>query len=466
VKASRIVAAAVAGAAVIAGSSVLALHTGGEGFGRSWPSSIAPLAHFVEDEHDTDIDPVPVRFLDDAAFERTFASEDQLDAEGRHQAEDLTSELRALGLVGADFDLVKTESDLHTGGTAAYYDPARREVVVRGRTISISIKSTLVHELTHVAQDAAGSLDTEHDDDPRSLMALAIVEGDAERTRQAWVGALSRRDLATLQKEVTSASDEAEKAIGEVPPVLTTQFEAPYSLGQAFTRAVAAERGNKAVLRLTKTTPPDDLGLLDPVGYLDGRRGRSVARPKPGAGRVLDRSRMGAVTLFAVLAQRIEPAMALDAADGWGGDAYVSWRSGGRTCSRTAFRGQTAGDTSVLNDALRRWTAAGPAASDATVSTGTGTGTVTLTSCEPRGPAAKLAPVTAATAADALLLPTVRASVQAELLEAGFDHPVARCTADALVKAVSFETLRDDQGALQAVAPRALAGCRAGPQAP
>lgn len=453
-----VVVAVVLGATVVASASALALETGVERVDPAWPDSIESLVSFVEDEREVDIEPVPVRFLDDDAFEAAVQGETRPDEAAERQARDTTSELRALGLVARDFDLLASQRELATGGTAAYYDPTAREIVVRGSDtdgLAVDLRATLVHELTHAAQDIAGSLAATYEDDPRSLMALAVVEGDATRVQQRWIATLSARDLDALQKGTTEATAEAEKATADVPPVLTTLFEAPYSLGQAFTRAVAAERGEKGVAKLTRTAPADDVGLLDPAAYLEGRKARKVPRPKHDGGRVLDRSRMGATTLFAVLAQRLEPAVALDAADGWGGDAYISWRDRGRTCARVAFRGNTNADTTTLADALRGWVAAGPTSAGASVDARADR--VTLTACEPTE---KGAPVTVATADEALLLPAVRGSIQAELLEAGLGTNVAACTADRLVRAVPFSALSGDAGPIQAAAPAALAACR------
>jgi hypothetical protein len=62
-----------------------------------------------------------------------------------------------------------------------------------------------------------------------------------------------------------------------------------------------------------------------------------------------------------MLSGRLDPLVALAAADGWGGDAAVAYELGDRTCVRAAVRGDTAVDTSELWHALAAWAAGGPA---------------------------------------------------------------------------------------------------------
>ena len=68
--------------------------------------------------------------------------------------------------------------------------------------------------------------------------------------------------------------------------------------------------------------------------------------------------------------------VAREAAIGWGGDAYVSWRDGDRSCIRVTFVGDDDGETSEIADALSQWAEDQP---DASV--GGGDGEAVLTSC-------------------------------------------------------------------------------------
>ena len=67
--------------------------------------------------------------------------------------------------------------------------------------------------------------------------------------------------------------------------------------------------------------------------------------------------------MYLVLAARLDPEVALTAAEGWGGDRYVAYTkrgTGGRECVRVAIRGDTAADTEEIGDAFEEWSAALP----------------------------------------------------------------------------------------------------------
>jgi hypothetical protein len=64
-----------------------------------------------------------------------------------------------------------------------------------------------------------------------------------------------------------------------------------------------------------------------------------------------------------MLAERIPPAQALKATNGWGGDAYVAYEKDGKTCVSLAWKGDTDTDRQEMRDALDAWTAAMPAGS-------------------------------------------------------------------------------------------------------
>jgi len=67
--------------------------------------------------------------------------------------------------------------------------------------------------------------------------------------------------------------------------------------------------------------------------------------------------------------------VALKAAEGWGGDHYVAWNSGAKTCVRFNVVMDTAQDSTELVSALRTWAASNPGA------TVRGTSPVVVTNC-------------------------------------------------------------------------------------
>src|SRR5262245_56655055 len=57
--------------------------------------------------------------------------------------------------MSGDFDLLKANEDLVDAGTAAFYGPDTQRVAVRGTDMTVEVRVTLAHELTHVLQESA-----------------------------------------------------------------------------------------------------------------------------------------------------------------------------------------------------------------------------------------------------------------------------------------------------------------------
>src|SRR5689334_14708809 len=116
-------------------TAVVSLAPGGVRPGRApqWDRRLAPIAREVERLRHLRFDhPIPTRFLSDRAFRRTVTSDDASAARARPHDRVAEAELRALGLVGAPFDLRATVDDVNGSDVLAYYDSDRQHIVVRG----------------------------------------------------------------------------------------------------------------------------------------------------------------------------------------------------------------------------------------------------------------------------------------------------------------------------------------------
>ena len=83
---------------------------------------------------------------------------------------------------------------------------------------------------------------------------------------------------------------------------------------------------------------------------LDGDTGaEKVAVPKLADGeKKFDSGEFGVLTWYFMLAERLPLQEALAAADGWGGDSYVSFQRGDQTCARLSYEGETSKDTTRM----------------------------------------------------------------------------------------------------------------------
>jgi hypothetical protein len=426
-----------------------------------WDPRVLDLAHFVERERGALYDhPVPVDFLTPEEYSKqTRTDQGSLSAEDKAAAAQFEGEMRALGILSGDTSLLDATNDLTDTGTLAYYDSAEERVVVRGTVVTPGLAVTLVHELTHVLQDQVFSLDRydQSDEAPTSGESFAfdsLVEGDADRIEQLYTDSLDQATQDAIAAENEAGYDEYRAATKDVPVALDTLFGAIYGLGDSFIAVL--DSSDKSVDAAFDDPPVTEEQVFDPFSYLDGDGPVQVDVPDTGGIETVDEGDFGAVSLLVVLAERIDPRLALAAATGWGGDAYAVFPRDDRTCIRLDVTGDDATETRELADALTAWVAAAPPSADARTSRDGDL--VHLESCDP-GPAA--AGGTGGSAA-ALDLAVTRSYVAVDALDEGADADAARCFGSALVNGLTDEELAADQltPAVERKVTAISAGCR------
>lgn len=433
-------------------------------FPEEWDSRVAGLADYVAGERGLPFEhPVHVDFLSEEDFRRTVTSEDaELSVEDRADLEQGAAFLRATGLASGEVDLLDSANELSGEATLAYYDPAVERVTVRGTELSVGVRATLVHELTHVLQDQHYDLDRlgQLPSDGENNAFLAVIEGDALRIEAEWAAQLGRQDREALMSERTETAGGVELGV-DVPGALLALFSSPYVLGEPFVSVVLDERAEEGINEALRTPPRTDEQLLDPYVYLAGDEPLTVERPALGEGEeVSEEGDFGALTWFLLLAEHLEPRQALRATDGWGGDAYVAFDRDDRACVRSAFRGDTPADTEEMATALEEWSSAVPA-NDASVSRRGDD--VVLESCDP---GTAVTPGEGGGAEQALLYPVTRTYLTLGALESGADEALARCIGNEFVLDLTMAELLDfsevlaDPLALAEQSQRAAAACR------
>jgi hypothetical protein len=418
-------------------------------FPDHWDPRVAGLARFVERTRGLRYDhPVRVYFLSPGQFRRAILGPHHTPtAAERADAKRHLGMLRALGVVDGDPDLLSDSDTLADAGTLAFYDFRSKVVNVRGHTMTPGLRVTLAHELTHVLQDqhfdvsrAVEGNDTEATDAARS-----VVEGDAVDVENHYVDEeLSNDERAAYEKEQQGSIDHANGQIGSVPDYLTAVFGAPYAFGPSFVSLFGSnEKGapdNAAIDGLLRTPPPAMSRLFDPSDQLHAAAVQKVAPPDV-SHPVFDRGSIGAISLFAMLADRLDAVKAMDATDGWGGDSYVAYEKGTgidrRVCVSATVRGKDADASNGLRDALRAWQRAMPSAADATVSV-RGDDEVSFTSCDP-GPARSGVGDRFSTALD---YPVVRLEIaDSTRTQGGVSEQQAICVGDTAVRQFTPEEL-------------------------
>lgn len=413
---------------------------------EEWASEVQPFVEIVEEERDLEFEhPVYVEFLPPAEFEKQVtADEDDLSDEEREELEQSTGMLRALGLVEGELDLFDALNQVTGAGTLAYYSYKDKRIRIRGEKLTPTIKVTLVHELTHALQDQhfdlgkrIDELEDADDDSARSAFD-ALVEGDAERIEAAYTDDLSETERKALDQERKKESKDYTDDIADLPPILSTLMGAPYALGEAMLQLAALDDGNAAVDELFERPPTTEEHLIDPWTLLvDEAEAAEVDPPELDEGvEEHDSGPFGALGWLLVLAERIPLMQALDATDGWGGDAYVSFEYAGKTCVQIAYEGDSRTDVKQMYAALERWVAALPG-SPARVERAAGG--LLFTSCDP-GAAAE---VGRDMSRDALQLALGRTYGSVNLINDGVPDELARCLANSLVHEFTQAQLLD-----------------------
>jgi hypothetical protein len=250
-----------------------------------------------------------------------------------------------------------------------------------------SLRVTLAHELTHVLQDQHfnikksrfASMTSQGKDDFR-----AIIEGDANRIEKEYVGSLSADDKASYQQTSRSDVDNATSGLEDVPQALIALQNAPYELGQPFVDLLMANGGQSVLDGAFDKPPASDEQLLDPSTYFRHEAPLKLDAPTAPDGvandQIVDDGDFGATSLFIVLAERIDPLVALKAVNGWGGDAYLTYQQNGKTCVRINFQGDTPNDDDEMRTALDQWIQAMPSGA---ARESTQNGLIQLETCDP-----------------------------------------------------------------------------------
>ena len=327
-------------------------------------SAIPVLKAFVERERGLSFkQPVKVTLLANAAFEaRLRQTEKEEDLE---DLRDTGTVLQAVGLLDAGVDLVAEVQRYSAGAVLGFYDTETKELVVRGAEPTPFVRSILVHELLHALEDQHFDLDRPELGDEALIGFQALAEGSASRIEDRYVASLSSAERRSAGREAAALGSSIPR---DVPRVVPVAIGFPYAYGPGVVRALLDAGGQRRLDAAFPRPPASSEQVLDPGRYLGGDNPRQVAVPKADAA-AFDDGEIGQFFLQLMLDVELDRAYAQRAADGWGGDRYVAWKEGGRTCVRAEFVMDNADEASDLADALARWASERSGAASATGTT-------------------------------------------------------------------------------------------------
>lgn len=320
------------------------------------PGSIAAvlpeLKAFVVRERGLDfVAPVDVKLVDDAQFR---ARVQEVDDEDREELREAQAVLFAMGLLEKDVDLEAVVASFSEEAILGFYDTESKELVVRGTTPTPFVRSVLVHELTHALEDQHFDLNRDELGDEAAIGFEALAEGSALRIEDRYRASLSRRE----RRE----ADRAEASFGagiseDIPEVIQLAFGFPYAYGQDLVDAIVRAGGQTRLDAAFGDPPKSSEQVIEPRRYLRGDAPRPVPLPKADR-TAFDDGEIGELFLVLMLRAELDDDVAATASRGWGGDSYVAWKDGPRTCVRMSFVMDTPKDTAELTEALRDWAGA------------------------------------------------------------------------------------------------------------
>ncbi len=278
--------------------------------------------------------------IDEATLRRNLQAE--YDAEYPPAELEKTEHLLAtLGLLEVGASLRDLNLDLQAGQVAGYYSPDRDELYVVSRSGGIGPVewATYAHEYTHQLQDQNFDLDglglDAIDQSDRSLARLALIEGDASITQQAWMQeALTPAELGEIVR--ASLDPEGLAALQRAPLVLRETALFPYREGLGFATFLATSGGFDSVNAAYDDLPSSTEQVIHPEKYLAREAPLQVVVPE-GAGSLLGagwreegRDTLGELYLRTWLrAGGLGSTEARAAAGGWGGDRVVLFEGPG-----------------------------------------------------------------------------------------------------------------------------------------
>lgn len=317
--------------------------------------------------------PVRVTLLGDDAFRARLLEDAEEDAaEDAEELQRTQRVLEGLGLLEDDVDLEKVLESLFGDAVAGFYDTEKDDLVVRGEALTMAVRVTLVHELTHALQDQHFDIDRDdldERDDEASSGLQGLVEGDAVRVERLYLESLSAKERKRAEVEEMAAGAGIDP---DIPPVVLQLVAFPYIFGPEFATAVFEQAGQARLDAAYAEPPTTSEQLLHPESFLDAEPIVPVETPKAD-GKEIDQGVLGELVLLLVL--NAAGTSGRTAAEGWGGDRYIAWEDGEDTCVRVTIATDSPQDDAELRQALDRL-----ARSREGVKV-TGKGPITMTSC-------------------------------------------------------------------------------------
>src|SRR5438067_615664 len=195
---------------------------------KRWDPRVLDIVQFVERRRGLQFKhPVPMDFLNDAAFDKKVTNSDSPSVSQQNQLNDSVGTLRAVGLAEGTPDLQAAENKVASNSILGLYSPKDKRVFVRGSNLTPDVRVTLAHELTHTLQDQYFGLDHLGNGDSGVDTAFrALAEADATRVEDSYVASLSSADAKAFESTRQQQGKKAD--VPDVPEALIDDSAFPH----------------------------------------------------------------------------------------------------------------------------------------------------------------------------------------------------------------------------------------------
>lgn len=285
------------------------------------------------------------------------------DIEEEIDSEELAIEsrvLQLLGLLSPDDDLEAMLLDLYSEQVAGFYDGDTGEMVIGGEAADLTplTASVVVHELIHALTDQHFIFNDDYEamwEEERFDEAAAfqsLIEGDATYFQIVYIQELPLAAQMALATEAIEQMD-ATSVLNSVPAWIQDDLAFPYDTGQLFVESLVAEGGIAAVDAAYVDRPISTEAVMHPERYRSGESPRELT---PLAIELAGYESYETSTYgewgFRILLESGGPGVAVQAANGWGGDSYQVLHDRDDVVFALAYKGDTEDDAFELADAL------------------------------------------------------------------------------------------------------------------
>lgn len=252
------------------------------------------------------------------------------------QQADRAATARALGVTQPTTPAIPAGTAQDTDG---YYSFTSHTIYLRRTPFDAYHRAVFIHQLTHALDDQrydlAGLIRAAAPDADRLRGAQALIEGDAARVEQTYIGRLPVAD----QRDIRRAHNYT------APATTYAENERAFSLtqGSLFVLDLLQLGGEKSVDQAFAHPPTSSQQIALPRYFAGGREPLGV-RPPTGAGTTIDEGSLGVFGLATFLTGGVRYEN-VEAVNQWRGDRYRTVRTASRVCVT---------DTVLLGDATAR----------------------------------------------------------------------------------------------------------------